>query len=234
MPRRPACSGRGTGRSPASIMRRRPRRRGGGTESWAAVPASAGATRILYRCQHCPGDGSPIDRSRRTPAPRRDGFQHDSRRRSAPREFDRWNRVRPDLARSLQPVATSATFPSPLPPRLSVRKRFTQRDRDSSRVRPQDVACNRARPPCRPPARMVHIIPAGGLLASSWIPLRSNHATPNVNFPHRHPCVAVRSVALRSRASTAAAQSVRGTATFRERMALPPDATFRRCARTPR
>jgi CheY-like chemotaxis protein len=35
-------------------------------ERWAAIPASAGQGRIVYRCQHCPGDGSPIDRSHRT------------------------------------------------------------------------------------------------------------------------------------------------------------------------
>ena len=34
-------------------------------ERWEALPAGAGGGRILYRCQHCPGDGSPIDRSRR-------------------------------------------------------------------------------------------------------------------------------------------------------------------------
>ena len=34
-------------------------------ERWAAMPRDAGRGRILYRCQHCPGDGSPIDRSRR-------------------------------------------------------------------------------------------------------------------------------------------------------------------------
>ena len=35
-------------------------------ERWAAIPASAGNTRIAYRCQYCSGDPSPIDRSRRT------------------------------------------------------------------------------------------------------------------------------------------------------------------------
>jgi CheY-like chemotaxis protein len=35
-------------------------------ERWAAIPASAGHTRIAYRCQYCSGDSSPIDRSRRT------------------------------------------------------------------------------------------------------------------------------------------------------------------------
>jgi CheY-like chemotaxis protein len=34
-------------------------------ERWAPIPADAGQGRIVYRCQHCPGDGSPIDRSRR-------------------------------------------------------------------------------------------------------------------------------------------------------------------------
>ena len=36
-------------------------------ERWASIPASTGERRVVYRCQHCPGDGSPIDRSRRTP-----------------------------------------------------------------------------------------------------------------------------------------------------------------------
>lgn len=34
-------------------------------ERWAPMPRDAGRGRILYRCQHCSGDGSPIDRSRR-------------------------------------------------------------------------------------------------------------------------------------------------------------------------
>jgi CheY-like chemotaxis protein len=34
-------------------------------ERWAPIPAPADAHRIAYQCQHCPGDGSPIDRSRR-------------------------------------------------------------------------------------------------------------------------------------------------------------------------
>jgi CheY-like chemotaxis protein len=34
-------------------------------EGWAAIPAGDGQRRINYRCQHCPGDGSPIDRTRR-------------------------------------------------------------------------------------------------------------------------------------------------------------------------
>jgi CheY-like chemotaxis protein len=38
-------------------------------ERWAAIPASAAKGRIIYRCQHCPGDGSPIDRSHRTVGP---------------------------------------------------------------------------------------------------------------------------------------------------------------------
>ena len=46
-------------------------------ESWVAVPVDAGMGRIFYRCQHCPGDRSPIDRSRRTATPRRDVFQQD-------------------------------------------------------------------------------------------------------------------------------------------------------------
>jgi len=35
-------------------------------ERWAAIPAGLGSDRIVYRCQHCPGDASPIDRSRRS------------------------------------------------------------------------------------------------------------------------------------------------------------------------
>ena len=35
-------------------------------ERWSAVPAAPLNNRITYRCQHCPGDGSPIDRSRRS------------------------------------------------------------------------------------------------------------------------------------------------------------------------
>jgi CheY-like chemotaxis protein len=35
-------------------------------ERWAPIPPAADSHRIAYRCQHCPGDGSPIDRSRRT------------------------------------------------------------------------------------------------------------------------------------------------------------------------
>jgi CheY-like chemotaxis protein len=35
-------------------------------DRWDAIPADAGNGRIAYRCQHCPGDGSPIDRSQRT------------------------------------------------------------------------------------------------------------------------------------------------------------------------
>jgi len=38
-------------------------------ERWVAIPASTGQRRIVYRCQHCPGDGSPIDRSRRATGP---------------------------------------------------------------------------------------------------------------------------------------------------------------------
>ena len=34
-------------------------------ERWAPIPPAADSHRIAYRCQHCPGDGSPIDRSRR-------------------------------------------------------------------------------------------------------------------------------------------------------------------------
>jgi len=34
-------------------------------ERWKALPAGTGGGRISYQCQHCPGDGSPIDRSRR-------------------------------------------------------------------------------------------------------------------------------------------------------------------------
>ena len=35
-------------------------------ERWAAIPASTGERRVVYCCQHCPGNGSPIDRSRRS------------------------------------------------------------------------------------------------------------------------------------------------------------------------
>jgi CheY-like chemotaxis protein len=35
-------------------------------ERWAPIPPTADAHRIAYQCQHCPGDGSPLDRSRRT------------------------------------------------------------------------------------------------------------------------------------------------------------------------
>ena len=35
-------------------------------DRWAPIPAGAAHGRIGYRCQHCPGDGSPLDRSRRT------------------------------------------------------------------------------------------------------------------------------------------------------------------------
>jgi CheY-like chemotaxis protein len=48
-------------------------------ERWAAIPADAGTGRIIYQCQHCPGDGSPIDRSHRIVGP------HGS---SAPRDDD--------------------------------------------------------------------------------------------------------------------------------------------------
>jgi two-component system chemotaxis response regulator CheY len=34
-------------------------------ERWAPTPPPADTHRIAYQCQHCPGDGSPIDRSRR-------------------------------------------------------------------------------------------------------------------------------------------------------------------------
>ena len=34
-------------------------------ERWAPLPRDAGRGRIVYRCQHCSDDGSPIDRSRR-------------------------------------------------------------------------------------------------------------------------------------------------------------------------
>jgi CheY-like chemotaxis protein len=34
-------------------------------ERWSAVPATAGCGRISYQCQHCPGHGTPVDRSRR-------------------------------------------------------------------------------------------------------------------------------------------------------------------------
>lgn len=37
-------------------------------EQWTTVQPAAGYRRIVYRCQHCPGDGSPIDRSRRASA----------------------------------------------------------------------------------------------------------------------------------------------------------------------
>jgi CheY-like chemotaxis protein len=38
-------------------------------DRWAAIPATVAKGRIIYRCQHCPGDGSPIDRSHRTVGP---------------------------------------------------------------------------------------------------------------------------------------------------------------------
>jgi two-component system, chemotaxis family, chemotaxis protein CheY len=34
-------------------------------ERWAAVISDGSNSQVVYRCQHCPGDGSPIDRSRR-------------------------------------------------------------------------------------------------------------------------------------------------------------------------
>lgn len=34
-------------------------------ERWAPIPPPPDTHRIVYQCQHCPGDGSPIDRSRR-------------------------------------------------------------------------------------------------------------------------------------------------------------------------
>ena len=34
-------------------------------ERWTPIPPAPDAHRIAYQCQHCPGDGSPIDRSRR-------------------------------------------------------------------------------------------------------------------------------------------------------------------------
>ena len=34
-------------------------------DRWAPIAARAIRRRIVYRCQHCPGDGSPLDRSRR-------------------------------------------------------------------------------------------------------------------------------------------------------------------------
>jgi two-component system, chemotaxis family, chemotaxis protein CheY len=35
-------------------------------ERWAPIRPAADTHRIVYQCQHCPGHGSPIDRSRRT------------------------------------------------------------------------------------------------------------------------------------------------------------------------
>jgi CheY-like chemotaxis protein len=35
-------------------------------ERWTSIPPGAGNRRIRYRCERCPGDGSPIDRSRRS------------------------------------------------------------------------------------------------------------------------------------------------------------------------
>jgi two-component system chemotaxis response regulator CheY len=35
-------------------------------ERWAPIPPAPDTHRISYQCQHCPGDGSPIDRSRRS------------------------------------------------------------------------------------------------------------------------------------------------------------------------
>ena len=40
------------------------------SEQWAPIPVGAGNDRIRYRCQHCPGNGSPIDRSHRSVGPR--------------------------------------------------------------------------------------------------------------------------------------------------------------------
>jgi CheY-like chemotaxis protein len=34
-------------------------------ERWAPIPPATDHHRIAYQCQYCPGDGSPIDRSRR-------------------------------------------------------------------------------------------------------------------------------------------------------------------------
>lgn len=34
-------------------------------ERWAPIPPAPDSHRIVYQCQYCPGDGSPIDRSRR-------------------------------------------------------------------------------------------------------------------------------------------------------------------------
>ena len=34
-------------------------------DRWAPIPTGAIRGRIAYQCQHCPGDGSPIDRSHR-------------------------------------------------------------------------------------------------------------------------------------------------------------------------
>jgi CheY-like chemotaxis protein len=36
-------------------------------ERWTAIPAGAGNNRIVYQCQHCAGDRSPIRRGRRAP-----------------------------------------------------------------------------------------------------------------------------------------------------------------------
>ncbi len=38
-------------------------------ERWAPVLADGSNSRIVYQCQHCPGDGSPIDRSHRMIGP---------------------------------------------------------------------------------------------------------------------------------------------------------------------
>jgi CheY-like chemotaxis protein len=38
-------------------------------EGWVVIAVGAGKGRISYRCQHCSGDGSPIDRSHRSVGP---------------------------------------------------------------------------------------------------------------------------------------------------------------------
>jgi CheY-like chemotaxis protein len=47
-------------------------------EQWTAVPPGGPSRRIVYRCQYCPGDSSPIDRSRRTSRQGRGPSRHDS------------------------------------------------------------------------------------------------------------------------------------------------------------